>query len=848
MVVVGEGRKGGVRLLEQWIDGTSVESTFSEQEGYDVTASGFAWHLYESCLKLLNNIIRLDGQTTNLETKPLKECLSRLFLWGEGFGGGQLDTVIQRSDALKSTILQFIAAIAKILLDGILDVAKELRPFIEKVESITIDELDDSDEDYNDDESDAASIISSTGGNAAKNINSYVSCLMGLLPSMEHTLNVHEDQGTNSSPVQFHVSNAALTYVHHVADKYKHADTILVSRLGEANLQRHIAIREKMAQKDAVVEEQLIVETISQVPKSAFIPTSIFQDSGFGSMPAASNLAPTIASHSSFKTDGSQGSKGSFRVPEAPVDAYEGVPFPCSICGHVLKNIKNPYDWKVHVFADLQPYICTFSECVESLRTFPTRKLWQEHEFSQHRVDITWTCPVCREESLNPDDWKEHVESNHRNSLSDVEARYAFAAAKRTRAQPIELQRCPLCLTVPGKTQRAFTTHVCKHLESIALAALPNEASSDSEAESVSSHQSLSSANNDEEVQEKGWCKECGKVFRDPKAHALTHQSERPDKCPVVTCEYHIKGFARKYDKIRHALTHYKGTMVCGFCPGSGTSAEKVFNRTDVFKRHLTSVHAVEQIPPNSRKDRPRFGIIGVKPLGYAPDATGKCTTCDQVFSNAQDFYEHLDDCVLGLLVRCQNEPSEAINAARLAEVENDPDLQDTLRRNMVPPSVLDPDDEILGVELAKYVTQEGEYMFRCQLPECKKLFKEEYSWKRHVETRHSEWSEKLKLSLHGHEVKQSFGVTEKNDLEREFESRNSNMGMVDFILTPVIFLTVILEAATHADYEGNGVTKVPGPRAALDANSSDFDVNGNDLCGGTILTSADFKRITSNR
>lgn len=73
-----------------------------------------------------------------------------------------------------------------------------------------------------------------------------------------------------------------------------------------------------------------------------------------------------------------------------------------------------------------------------------------------------------------------------------------------------------------------------------------------------------------EEMREKGCCPypECGKIFKDLKAHMLTHQIERPEKCPIQSCDYHVKGFARKYDKNRHTLTHYKGVMVCGFCPG----------------------------------------------------------------------------------------------------------------------------------------------------------------------------------------------------------------------------------------------------------------------------------------
>ncbi|KAI2643288.1 hypothetical protein GGS21DRAFT_495623 [Xylaria nigripes] len=202
---------------------------------------------------------------------------------------------------------------------------------------------------------------------------------------------------------------------------------------------------------------------------------------------------------------------------------------------------------------------------------------------------------------------------------------------------------------------------------------------------SYQSHTSQDYAYNSDESEKKQRCPhpDCGKTFKDLKAHMLTHQTERPEKCPIHTCEYHVKGFARKYDKNRHTLTHYKGTMVCGFCPGSGSAAEKSFNRADVFKRHLTAVHNVEQTPPNSRKKASPSTNGGKKLTGYAPDATGKCSTCSATFSNAQDFYEHLDDCVLRIVQ--QEDPAEAINAQRLAEVEDDKDVQQTLEKNQLP-------------------------------------------------------------------------------------------------------------------------------------------------------------------
>ncbi|KAJ5641488.1 hypothetical protein N7490_005488 [Penicillium lividum] len=206
--------------------------------------------------------------------------------------------------------------------------------------------------------------------------------------------------------------------------------------------------------------------------------------------------------------------------------------------------------------------------------------------------------------------------------------------------------------------------------------------SSVSSTNSRPSPQSPVSSVEGDDVKEKGQCPypECGRVFKDLKAHMLTHQSERPEKCPISNCEYHTKGFARKYDKNRHTLTHYKGTMVCGFCPGSGSSAEKSFNRADVFKRHLTSVHGVEQTPPNCRKRSPTAS--SKKGTNYSSDATGKCSTCSATFSNAQDFYEHLDDCVLRVVQ--QEEPSEAINQKHLAEVASDEKVQETLEKHQL--------------------------------------------------------------------------------------------------------------------------------------------------------------------
>jgi hypothetical protein len=142
----------------------------------------------------------------------------------------------------------------------------------------------------------------------------------------------------------------------------------------------------------------------------------------------------------------------------------------------------------------------------------------------------------------------------------------------------------------------------------------------------------------------KNKCPQCGRAMKDLQAHMLTHLDERPEKCPIETCEFHTKGFARKYDKNRHTLIHYKGTMICPFCPGVGTDFEKGFNRADVFKKHLMKSHGVEQTPPNSRKNLLASGGGMAGHNGSGVNAS--CSICRSQFATAQAFYEHLDECI----------------------------------------------------------------------------------------------------------------------------------------------------------------------------------------------------------
>jgi hypothetical protein len=156
-------------------------------------------------------------------------------------------------------------------------------------------------------------------------------------------------------------------------------------------------------------------------------------------------------------------------------------------------------------------------------------------------------------------------------------------------------------------------------------------------------------------------CPHCHRSFKDVKAHAFVHARERPEKCPIKTCYYHILGFSRKHDLNRHTLNHYRGTLICSFCPGLGTPAEISFNRLDLFKKHLVETHEVPMKPPNGH--RPPCTRSGL-------EAPGHCNVCWQTCLGPDDLYDHLDDCVLSVLN--QEDPTEAINERLLAEVRDE--------------------------------------------------------------------------------------------------------------------------------------------------------------------------------
>ena len=128
---------------------------------------------------------------------------------------------------------------------------------------------------------------------------------------------------------------------------------------------------------------------------------------------------------------------------------------------------------RMHVFWDLRPYICTFENCPEYLLQFKTRAAWGDHEFSKHRFHYKWHCSFCSQLYPNIGVCRAHLKETHKinsESLPNVEAHFI---QHKIQSRPIEQEMCHICGEKPAATKRAFLKHVGRHMEKIALMALP---------------------------------------------------------------------------------------------------------------------------------------------------------------------------------------------------------------------------------------------------------------------------------------------------------------------------------------------------------------------------------------
>ncbi|KAH7386953.1 hypothetical protein DE146DRAFT_635725 [Phaeosphaeria sp. MPI-PUGE-AT-0046c] len=127
--------------------------------------------------------------------------------------------------------------------------------------------------------------------------------------------------------------------------------------------------------------------------------------------------------------------------------------------------------WRTHLLQDLQPYICTYPDCVGFEQLFRSRREWAEHEASHRKV---WRCPEHTAAVYKSNaGLEEHFRREHADSIPESQLS-AIVKVGETTTVDVRTQ-CPICFA-PADTEGLgdFHNHIANHLERIATFALPN--------------------------------------------------------------------------------------------------------------------------------------------------------------------------------------------------------------------------------------------------------------------------------------------------------------------------------------------------------------------------------------
>lgn len=236
----------------------------------------------------------------------------------------------------------------------------------------------------------------------------------------------------------------------HVLDKFPTADKRLVSRLGHAITRRrqYLKYRERHAMKlkqgiDDVInvsqgdEGTALSETVATDLQNEHIDfDDKVSESGF----SQTSYAPTLTSG------------GDITIPAPPRASQGSEPFECPYCYYPI-IAQSTRSWNRHVFNDLRPYVCTEITCTTPDRLYATKHEWLHHLKTAHR-------PGESSPTVAGDEQESHT--------------------------------CALCGDFQD-TEKGWDRHVARHLQELALFALPQAYDESDEGERDKNSDSVSS-------------------------------------------------------------------------------------------------------------------------------------------------------------------------------------------------------------------------------------------------------------------------------------------------------------------------------------------------------------------
>jgi hypothetical protein len=204
----------------------------------------------------------------------------------------------------------------------------------------------------------------------------------------------------------------------HVLEKYPRADAIVGDRLGRAISRRRADLKyrerhhAKLSQGINHVqmagnkeshsihdrESTVFSDTIATEYKE---PNIQFDETGSHSGVSQTSYAPTLLEGGNAIT-----------VPPPPKESANEQPFECPYC-FFITTIKNKRSWARHVFRDIMPYVCIFAGCSTPSRLYDSRREWYEHLTDSHispsSAGELHECALCREAGFSTLSLERHL-------------------------------------------------------------------------------------------------------------------------------------------------------------------------------------------------------------------------------------------------------------------------------------------------------------------------------------------------------------------------------------------------------------------------------------------------------
>ena len=191
----------------------------------------------------------------------------------------------------------------------------------------------------------------------------------------------------------------------HVRDLHPRIEEHIGQRLGRAITRRrkYLFYRERHHKKlEKGIEDVQGIQRATTGSVLSETTATDFKAPNIDFEETSSNSGISETSYAPSLIDG-----GQITIPPPPRDSMRGKPFECPYCFFII-GIQSTRSWNRHLFKDIKPYVCTFPDCSMPDRLYDSRREWYYHETTEHCRE-GFVCSLCRKTLESSRQCERHV-------------------------------------------------------------------------------------------------------------------------------------------------------------------------------------------------------------------------------------------------------------------------------------------------------------------------------------------------------------------------------------------------------------------------------------------------------